>query len=171
MDIKATIGQLTTERDKLDQAIQALQALEDSSGPARRATAPLATRARGYGLYPLHQAQFSKRRLLEAIGGFDARQRFAADINLYYDMERRFRPSTRLLGADIAVMQPGGAANSGLKAMLSGSLEIYRHLLPQLGGAKAALIVLIKTLQSLSEIRFGRCPHERWFSLGYTGQR
>ena len=28
MDIKATIGQLTAERDKLDKAIQALQALE-----------------------------------------------------------------------------------------------------------------------------------------------
>jgi predicted Rossmann fold nucleotide-binding protein DprA/Smf involved in DNA uptake len=46
MDIKATIGQLTTERDKLNQAIQALQALEDSSGPARRVTAPRATRGR-----------------------------------------------------------------------------------------------------------------------------
>jgi predicted Rossmann fold nucleotide-binding protein DprA/Smf involved in DNA uptake len=46
MDIKATIGQLTAERDKLDKAIQALQALEDSSGPAPRATAPRATRSR-----------------------------------------------------------------------------------------------------------------------------
>jgi predicted Rossmann fold nucleotide-binding protein DprA/Smf involved in DNA uptake len=46
VDIKATIGQLTAERDKLDQAIQALQALEDSSGPAPRATAPRALRHR-----------------------------------------------------------------------------------------------------------------------------
>jgi predicted HTH transcriptional regulator len=46
MDVKATIGQLTAERDKLDQAIQALHALEDASGPAPRATAPRATRAR-----------------------------------------------------------------------------------------------------------------------------
>jgi hypothetical protein len=46
MDIKATIGQLTAERDKLDQAIRALQVLETSSGPAPRATAPRATRAR-----------------------------------------------------------------------------------------------------------------------------
>lgn len=46
MDIKATIGQLTAERDKLDKAIQALQALEDSSGPAPRATVPSATRSR-----------------------------------------------------------------------------------------------------------------------------
>src|ERR1700677_3610534 len=43
MDIKATIGQLTGERDKLDKAIQALQSLEDSSGPAPRATASRAT--------------------------------------------------------------------------------------------------------------------------------
>jgi hypothetical protein len=46
MDIKATIGQLTAERDKLDKAIQALQALEDSSAPAPRTTAPSARRRR-----------------------------------------------------------------------------------------------------------------------------
>jgi hypothetical protein len=47
MDIKATISQLTAERDKLDKAIQALQALEDSSTPAPRATAPSTPRGRG----------------------------------------------------------------------------------------------------------------------------
>jgi predicted Rossmann fold nucleotide-binding protein DprA/Smf involved in DNA uptake len=46
MDIKATIGQLTAERDKLDKAIQALQALEDSSGPTPRATAARPARGR-----------------------------------------------------------------------------------------------------------------------------
>ena len=46
MDINATIGQLTAERDKLDKAIQALQALEDSSGPAPRATTRRAPRGR-----------------------------------------------------------------------------------------------------------------------------
>ena len=46
MDIKATIGQLTAERDKLNTAIQALQAVEDSSAPAARATTPRATRSR-----------------------------------------------------------------------------------------------------------------------------
>jgi predicted Rossmann fold nucleotide-binding protein DprA/Smf involved in DNA uptake len=46
MDIKATIGQLTAERDKLDKAIQALQALETGSDPAPRRTAPRPTRAR-----------------------------------------------------------------------------------------------------------------------------
>jgi predicted Rossmann fold nucleotide-binding protein DprA/Smf involved in DNA uptake len=46
MDIKATIGQLTAERDKLDKAIQALQALEDSSAPAPRAPAPRTRRTR-----------------------------------------------------------------------------------------------------------------------------
>jgi predicted Rossmann fold nucleotide-binding protein DprA/Smf involved in DNA uptake len=46
MDIKATIGQLTAERDKLNDAIQALQALEDASAPAPRATTPRATRPR-----------------------------------------------------------------------------------------------------------------------------
>jgi hypothetical protein len=46
MDIKATIGQLTAERDKLDKAIEALQGLEGSPGPGPRATAPRATRRR-----------------------------------------------------------------------------------------------------------------------------
>ena len=120
-------------------------------------------RVRGFGMYPVHQAQFTKRRLLEAVEGFDDRLRLAADINQYYDLERRFRPSTRLLGADVAFMQAGGAANAGLNAMCRGSFEIYRHLSADVGGAKAALMVLIKTLQSISEIRFGRCPHECWF--------
>jgi glycosyltransferase involved in cell wall biosynthesis len=120
-------------------------------------------RVRGFGMYPVHQAQFSKRRLLEAVEGFDARLRLAADINQYYDLERRFLPSTRLLGADVAFMQAGGAANAGLKAMCRGTFEIYRHLSAEVGSAKAALMVSIKTLQSVSEIRFGRCPHEQWF--------
>jgi hypothetical protein len=46
MDIKATIGQLSAERDKLDKAVQALQALEDAPGRAPRATTPRATRGR-----------------------------------------------------------------------------------------------------------------------------
>ena len=46
MEIKATIGQLTAERDKLDKAIRALQALEDSPQPAARATARRTTRGR-----------------------------------------------------------------------------------------------------------------------------
>jgi glycosyltransferase len=121
-------------------------------------------RLRGLGMYPVHQAQFSKRRLLEAVGGFDARLRFAADVNQYYELERRFRPSTRLVRADIAFMQAGGAANAGVKAIVRGTREVHRHLSAEVGGARASLMVLIKTLQSFSEIRFGRCPHEPWFS-------
>jgi glycosyltransferase involved in cell wall biosynthesis len=121
-------------------------------------------RVRGFGMFPVHQAQFSKRRLLEAVEGFDAGLRLAADINQYYDMERRFHPSTRLVGADIAFMEAGGAANAGVKAMARGTLEVYRHQSGKVGGAMASLMVLIKTLQSVSEIRLGRCPHERWFS-------
>jgi glycosyltransferase involved in cell wall biosynthesis len=121
-------------------------------------------RVRGFGMYPVHQAQFSKRHLLEAVQGFDARQRLAADINQYYDLERRFQPSTRRLQADIAFMEAGGAANAGVKAMVRGTLEIYCHLSGKVGMPRALLMVLVKTLQSVSEIRFGRCPHERWFS-------
>jgi len=121
-------------------------------------------RVRGFGMYPVHQAQFSKRLMLEAVGGFNAELRLAGDVNQYYDLERRFHPSTRRLGADVAFMQAGGAANTGLNAMRRGSSEMYRHLSAEVGGARASLMVLIKTLQSVSEIRFGRCPHELWFS-------
>jgi glycosyltransferase involved in cell wall biosynthesis len=119
---------------------------------------------RGFGMYPVHQGQFSKRRLLEAVDGFDTRLRLAADINQYYDLERRFHPSTRLLGADVAFMQAGGAANAGLNAVCRGSLEIFRHQSAQVGGVRASLMILIKTLQSVAEIRFGRCAQELWFS-------
>jgi glycosyltransferase len=125
-------------------------------------------RVRGFGMYPVHQAQFSKRRLLEAVGGFDAQLRLASDINQYYELERRFHPSIRIVRADIAFMEAGGAANAGLKAIARGTLEVYRHLSVQVGGARALLMVLIKTLQSVSEIRFGRCPHERWFSPWFS---
>jgi len=123
-------------------------------------------RIRGIGMYPVHQAQFSKRRLLEAVDGFDTRLRLAADINQYYDLERRFHPSTRLLGADVAFMEAGGAANAGLHAVRRGSVEIYRHQSAEVGGARASLMVLIKTLQSVAEIRFGRCAQELWFAPG-----
>jgi len=112
----------------------------------------------------VHQAQFSKRRLLEAVGGFDARLRLAADLTQYYELERRFHPSTRVVRADIAFMQAGGAANAGVKAMVRGTLEVYHRLSAEVGSARASLMVLIKTLQSVSEFRFGRCPHEGWFS-------
>ncbi len=121
-------------------------------------------RVRGFGMYPVHQAQFTKRRLLEAVQGFDARLRLAADVNQYYDLERRFLPSTRFVGADVAFMEAGGAANAGLQAMSRGTFEIYRHLSTEVGSAQAALMVIVKTLQSVSEIRFGRCPHEPWFT-------
>jgi glycosyltransferase involved in cell wall biosynthesis len=116
------------------------------------------------GLYPVHQAQFTKRRLLEAVDGFDARLRLAADINQYYDLERRFLPSARFVGADVAFMEAGGTANAGLQALCRGTCEVYRHLSAEVGSAKAVLMVLVKTLQSVSEIRFGRCPHEHWFT-------
>jgi hypothetical protein len=60
-------------------------------------------------------------------------------------------------------MRAGGAANAGLRAVLLGSIEIFRHLIPMHGIVKAAAMVAIKTLQSLGELRYGRCPHERWF--------
>jgi len=124
----------------------------------------LLKRMRGFGMYPVHQGQFCKRLMLLAAGGFDAKLRLAADINQYYYIERKFRPSIRLVGIDVAFMHAGGAANAGIKAMYTGTLEIYRYLSPEVGPIRAAVMVTVKTLQSVSELRFGRCPHDDWFT-------
>ena len=121
-------------------------------------------RVRGLGLYPVHQGQFAKRGLLLSVGGFDAGLRVAADMNQYFDLERRFSPSTRLLRSDVAFMRAGGAANASFRAVRLGTSEIYHHLALRYSAARAAGMVCIKTLQSLSELRFGRCPHFRWFA-------
>jgi glycosyltransferase involved in cell wall biosynthesis len=125
-------------------------------------------RIRGWGLFPVHQGQFTKRRLLEVIGGFDARATLASDVNQYYDLEDKLRPTLRIVAIDVAFMRAGGAANDGLKSMCKGTMEIFRHLSRSHSSARAIFMVFIKTLQSLSEIRFGRCPHDRWFSHAIT---
>jgi glycosyltransferase involved in cell wall biosynthesis len=120
--------------------------------------------ARGFGFYPVHQGQFSKRSLLQAVDGFDAKARLGSDVTQFYDLQRRFQPTIRRLATDIALMREQGSANASLHAMRLGTVEIYRHLLPKVGRLKATGMVLVKTLQSLSELRFGRCPHRRWFA-------
>lgn len=124
----------------------------------------LLCRLRGCGLYPLHQAQFTKRRLLIALGGFDTTLRIASDVAQYYDLERKFQPSVRFIHRDVAFMRSGGAANAGLKAMIRGTVELYRHLSSTYSPIRAAAMVSVKTLQSLIELRLGRCPHVRWFA-------
>ncbi len=101
--------------------------------------------------------------LLEAVGGFDAHRRLASDLIQYYDIEMNYRPSIRRLGADVAFMQSGGAANAGAAAIIRGSAEIFRHLSARRGFLRACAMLSIKTLQSASEIRYGCCPHQRWF--------
>lgn len=125
-------------------------------------------RLRGWGLFPVHQGQFTKRRLLEEMGGFDTEANFASDVNQFYDLEYRLQPKIRIVRFDVAFMRAGGAANAGLKSMYKGSLEIFRHLSRTHNSARAICMVLVKTIQSLSEIRVGRCPHDRWFSRAIT---
>lgn len=121
-------------------------------------------RVRGFGLYPPHQGMFAKRALLESVGGFDARCRFAGDLIQYYDLERRFPLSMRRVGHPVAFMRAGGAANSGLGAVRSGSMEIFRHFRPIRGAAGAAAMVLVKSLQSICEVRYGAPRAHRWFA-------
>lgn len=128
-----------------------------------RCVPALLGRLHGWGLFPLHQAQFSKRSLLDAIGGFDIQAKLAADTIQYYDLEYELRPSIRVLPFDVAFMSAGGAANAGGRSMWKGTVEIYRHLIRRHRRARAFGMVLVKTLQSASEVRYGRCPHTRWF--------
>jgi glycosyltransferase len=125
-------------------------------------------RLRGWGLYPVHQGQFTKRCLLEAVGGFDTGSTLASDLNQYYDMEYKIRPSVRIVRFDVAFMRANGAANAGLQPMFKGTVEIYRHLVRTHHYARAVGMTLVKTMQSVSEIRFGRCPHHRWFTRAIT---
>lgn len=129
----------------------------------RRAPRLLA-RVRGTGLFPIQQGLFAKRRVLEHAGGFDARLKLGSDVNLFYDLERRSDLTIHLLRTDVAFMRAGGAANAGPQAVWLGSREIYAHLLPAHGVVRSASMVLVKTLQSLSELRYGRCRHGRWFA-------
>lgn len=121
-------------------------------------------RVRGTGLFPIQQGLFAKRRVLEHAGGFDARLKLGSDINLFYDLERRIHLTTHLLRTDVAFMRAGGAANAGLRAVWLGTREIYAHLVPTHGVVRSVIMVLVKTLQSLSELRYGRCRHGRWFA-------
>jgi glycosyltransferase len=123
-------------------------------------------RLRGWGLFPVHQGQFSKRLLLETIGGFNAQLRLSSDTIQFYDLERKVRPSIRFAGFDVAFMRVGGATNRGLREMYAATAEIYKHLRSTHSRWRATAIVVIKSLQSLMELRVGRCPHHRWFASG-----
>jgi glycosyltransferase involved in cell wall biosynthesis len=120
-------------------------------------------RLRGCGLFPVHQGQFTKRKLLDAIGGFDPKLGLSSDVMQYYDLERKFLPSMRVTRFDVSFMRAGGASNEGLRTMFLATVEFYKHLSRTYSWARAALIVIVKTLQSLAEIRWGTCPHHRWF--------
>jgi glycosyltransferase involved in cell wall biosynthesis len=124
----------------------------------------LLPRVRGSGLFPIQQGLFAKRRVLEHAGGFDTRLKLGSDVNLFYDLERKINPTIHLLRADVAFMRAGGAANAGLGAVWLGTREIYAHLVPTRGVVRSVIMVLVKTLQSLCELRYGRSRHGRWFA-------
>lgn len=131
----------------------------------RRAPRLLAL-VRGSGLFPIQQGLFAKRRALERAGGFDASQKLGADVSLFYDLEKR--TTTHLLRIDVAFMRAGGAANAGPGAVWNGTREIYSHLILTRGIVRALIMVAVKTLQSISELRYGRCHHSRWFATTYS---
>ncbi|HEY6455350.1 MAG TPA: glycosyltransferase [Steroidobacteraceae bacterium] len=121
-------------------------------------------RVRGWGLFPLHQAQFTKRSRLLALGGFRAVLRSAADVIQYYELERSFRPTIRRLHCDVALMRAGGKSNLGFGARYRGVRELYGWLLETHTPARAVVIVVVKSAQTLLGLRIGRCPHQRWFA-------
>jgi glycosyltransferase involved in cell wall biosynthesis len=121
-------------------------------------------RVRGWGLFPLHQAQFTKRSHLNSVGGFSAVLRSAADVIQYYELERRFRPTIRRLHCDVAFMRAGGRSNQGFGARYRGVRELYGWLLETHTPARAVVMVAVKSVQTLVGLRIGRCPHERWFA-------
>lgn len=134
-------------------------------GPWRHRRVPrLLLHHTGTGLFPVHQGRIVRRDLLLQVQGFDAGSRLAADVTQYYDLERLSPLRCRFVQVPIAHMRPGGAANSGLPAMWRGTREIFAHLREVHGPLRSAGMTAVKTLQSLSELRIGRCPGERWFA-------
>ena len=134
-------------------------------GVWRHRRAPLLLgRLPGWGMFPIHPAQFSKRVILENIGGFDPSLRLSSDVIQYYELESRSRPSIRFVNLDVAFMRVGGASNGGLRAMYDGSREIYTYLRSRHSSWRSTAMVIVKTLQSLTELRLGRCRHQRWFA-------
>ncbi len=130
----------------------------------RRKVPRLLNRLRGSGLYPPHQGMFAQRRLLESVGGFDAKLKFSADIYQYYELERRFPLTIRRLKVEIAFMQAGGRANASPLVICRGTLEIFRHLYASRGALVAASMVATKSLQSFAEVRIGRPTRGEWLS-------
>ena len=137
----------------------------------RRRTPRVIARRSGTGFFPLHQAMFTKRTVLERVGGFDSKQRIAGDVSQYYDIERVCRPSIRIVDLDIAFMRHGGVSNANLRAVYNGSMEIFRHLRPVYGTLRSAFMLGMKTLQSISEVRYGVPPHGRWFKAALRENR
>jgi glycosyltransferase involved in cell wall biosynthesis len=135
----------------------------------RRCVPKLLGRLRGCGLFPVHQGQFTKRCLLEAIGGFNSHLRLSSDVIQFYDLERKLRPSLRFIRSDVAFMRVGGASNKGLRVMYNSTVELYKHLRSTYSSSRAASMVIVKTFQSFMELRFGRCPHARWFASEMSG--
>jgi len=133
-----------------------------------RRTPRLISHVHGTGFFALHQGMLAQRALLQAVGGFDSRQRYAADVTQYYELEHMLKPLVRVVDMDIAFMQAGGNANSSWRAMWRGTKETYRYLGTRYGRARALGMVLAKTLQSVSEIRYGQPPHERWFAASVS---
>jgi glycosyltransferase len=121
-------------------------------------------RLRGFGLFPVHQGMFTKRSLLEATGGYNRALRLSSDTVQFYDLERTHRLSIRVLVFDVAFMRAGGASSGSLQAIYLSTIELHRHLRSTLSVWRATMIVAIKTFQSISEIRLGRCRQHRWFS-------
>ena len=62
--------------------------------------------------------------------------RLASDVTLYYELERRFLLSMRVIPRDIAFMRAGGSANAGVGAMWLGTKEIYRTLARRHGAGR-----------------------------------
>lgn len=130
----------------------------------RRKVPRLLNRLRGSGLYPPHQGMFARRHLLESVGGFEAQLRYSADIQQYYELERRFSLRIRRRNVEIAFMRAGGRANASLFEICRGTAEMFRRLRASRGALAAAAMVTIKSLQSFAEIRLGRPPLELWFN-------
>ena len=107
------------------------------------------------GGHPPHQGQFVRRELLEAVGGFEAGARIAADVFQYYRLVHELRPTIRLARRPVAFMRMGGASNASLRHYRRGNAETFHYLQRLKSAPAAALAVGVKLLQKVFEHRLG----------------
>jgi glycosyltransferase involved in cell wall biosynthesis len=110
------------------------------------------------GWHPAHPTFFVRKKVLEALGGFDEAYRISADYELMLRLLERHRISSTYLPKILVRMSDGGESNRNLKNVLVANIECYRAFAKN--GVRVSPFVMIrkpmsKVHQYFSALRLG----------------